>query len=160
MTQSNFQLLYTVCMSVFAFINHMGVIMGMLDNMRMCRAVMCMRYQMCVSMFMAKNNLFVAYSASNPLNIILLVHFSPLLHYKPKDVVTAHSLKIATLVYQKRKLRSIQSGISVQQCKRSRDFCPEISKNAFYSYFTFLAWNLASLINYDCNSMLRLILQF
>ena len=42
-----------VCMSVFAFINHIGVIMGMLDNMRMCRAVMCMRYQMCVSMFMA-----------------------------------------------------------------------------------------------------------
>ena len=53
MTQSNFQLLYTVCMSVFAFIHHMGVIMGMLDSMRMCRAVMCMRYQMCVSMFMA-----------------------------------------------------------------------------------------------------------
>ena len=34
MTQSNLQLLYTVCMSVFAFINHMGVIMGMLDSMR------------------------------------------------------------------------------------------------------------------------------
>ena len=53
MTQSNFQLLYTVCMSVFAFINHMGVIMGMLDSVSMCRAVMSMRYQMCVCMFMA-----------------------------------------------------------------------------------------------------------
>ena len=53
MSQSNFQLLYTVCMPMFFLIDHMSVIMGMHDSMRMCRAVMCMRYQMCVSMFMA-----------------------------------------------------------------------------------------------------------